>query len=369
MVVRRIAWIGNFWYSVVMRIAVIGAGISGLATTYELSKDASVSVRCFSPSPPMSFRSAGVTRHFRVTHWDGELVSYALEAYDGWQRWSGEAGERLLGNETVLVSDPLAEARAQVALDAGASVMLIDRHPGLRAITSLDDLGPTVLDPMGGVIRAARAGAFLFDHVGAMISCAEVISIEEHRDTAVVRTEQEEWSCDSVVIAAGAGTPRLAKQIGIEVDVVPHHIFRHAFPIRDRGGRPPTWFDHRRMWNPDILIHGNLEHAGYWAVELTLPWFETQIDPEVDSVDEVAARVSDVTHAYVREVLDGLGPTGCEVIRSDILGNCSDGFAAARSGRSLVVWGDNFFKFAPILGRDLARAATDMTVPVFPVTG
>src|SRR4051794_7608624 len=59
-----------------MRIAVVGAGVVGLAVSYELVRHGR-DVRCFEAAQPMSARSVGDARIFRLAHATPTLVAAA----------------------------------------------------------------------------------------------------------------------------------------------------------------------------------------------------------------------------------------------------------------------------------------------------
>ena len=70
-----------------MRVAVVGAGVVGLSTTAALL-ERGADVVCFERAGgPMTERSAGSSRIFRLAHGDPELVALARTARAGFERW------------------------------------------------------------------------------------------------------------------------------------------------------------------------------------------------------------------------------------------------------------------------------------------
>src|SRR3954470_8368333 len=109
-----------------MRIAVVGAGILGLATAFELDRSAEVEVRCYDAATPMAARSLGDTRIFRVAHAEPRLVTAAVRALERWRGWEAEFGVPLVGREGVVVSGQPALERARAMKATGAEVRLLD---------------------------------------------------------------------------------------------------------------------------------------------------------------------------------------------------------------------------------------------------
>src|SRR6516165_12539446 len=93
-------------------IVIIGAGICGLASAYELSRhghDAIVLER----GQPFAEQSAGLARIFRIAHRRPTLCSLAMRARYGWQRWEAEFGAgRLLGSEGFIAVGAATETAA-----------------------------------------------------------------------------------------------------------------------------------------------------------------------------------------------------------------------------------------------------------------
>lgn len=75
-----------------MNVAIIGAGVIGLATAVAL-RECGVDVTCLDPRPPMSQRSAGATRIFRLAHGEPELIELARESQQLFRSWTERSGD------------------------------------------------------------------------------------------------------------------------------------------------------------------------------------------------------------------------------------------------------------------------------------
>lgn len=336
-----------------MRIAVIGAGITGLSVTYELLRGGH-EVRCYETAAPMAARSTGDTRIFRFAHQRPELVEWAVRARPAWDAWSAEAGEPLVGTETTVVGgaiEPYAEAMAA----AGAPHRISDDPPPVPAAAPV---GPFLVDLGGGVVRAAATGRFLLDRVGGAVVDSAVTSIEADGQRLVTAAGVE--SFDSVVIAAGAGTPALAAQVGIELSAELIHHARFTFPLRDAGAVPPCWIDVSEGWRPGFTTYGHLAGPGRWALGGYLGDDQVRWDRGREAVTEQSRQV---LRDYVAEYATGAVPEPGESVYCSVTPGLGDGLSVFRAGRVLALWGDNLFKFAPVLGADVARAAAELSVP------
>src|SRR4051812_32830375 len=129
-------------------VIVVGAGICGLATAYELSKRGR-RVLVLEAEGVGAGQSAGEARIFRIAHRDPRLRVLAQEAREGWLAWERELGLHLLGDEGLVwaIGDGSLgrdEIRARVPL-------LRADHPYERA----------EFDALGGSLRVRRALAAL----------------------------------------------------------------------------------------------------------------------------------------------------------------------------------------------------------------
>jgi sarcosine oxidase len=338
-----------------MRIGVVGAGITGLATAYELLRRGH-EVRCFESATPMAARSAGDTRIFRLAHQRPELVDWAARARTGWTAWSEAAGSALVGTEGTVVGgdvDPWAAAMAA----AGAPHTITDERPDLPAPRPG---GPFLFDPGGGVIRAAATGRFLLGRLRAAVVPRQVDRVEVDGGRAVLATADGAEAFDSVVLAAGAGTAALAEQVDIAVPAVLHHHARFTFPLREPDRVPPCWIDRSGAWRAGFGSYAHLAAPGHWAIGGHHPDLDESWSTGREAVTE---RSRELVTAYVAEHVTGAVPEPVDTVYCAYPPGLGDGVGVARSGPVLAVWGDNLFKVAPVLAEVLAGAAVDRSLP------
>ncbi|MGH8240740.1 MAG: FAD-dependent oxidoreductase, partial [Steroidobacteraceae bacterium] len=233
-----------------MKVAIVGAGIVGLATTYELVKRG-IDVTCFEAAEPMSARSLGETRIFRLAHRDAVLVDHARRSRALWRDWEEHSGESLIGGQGAVVSGGVALQWHEAMLQAGVDCELFDGPTGLGVPTKRSD-GPYLRDPSGGVIAARRAGEFLRRQVGDRVLRALIFDIETrgpraalyaHLRPAGSRIDGELYvgEFDQVVIVAGAATAPLAARVGLYTPTELEHHARFGFRLRDRDAKPLCW--------------------------------------------------------------------------------------------------------------------------------
>lgn len=336
-----------------MRIAVIGAGITGLSVTYELLRGGH-DVRCYETAAPMAARSTGDTRIFRFAHQRPELVEWAMRARPAWEAWSAEAGVQLVGTEGTVVGGAI-EAYAEAMAVAGAPHRITDEPPPVPAGAPA---GPFLVDLGGGVVRAAATGRFLLDRVGGAVVGGAVTAIEADGTRLITAAGAETF--DSVVIAAGTGTPALAAQVGIELSAELIHHARFTFPLRDPEAVPPCWIDVSDGWRPGFTTYGHLAGPGRWALGGYLGDDEVRWANGREAVTEQSRQV---LRSYVAEYATGAVPEPGESVYCSVTPGLGDGLSAIRTGRVLALWGDNLFKFAPVLGTAVAQAAAELSVP------
>jgi sarcosine oxidase len=331
-------------------VAVVGAGITGLATAYELVRRG-MDVRVFEAARPGAGQSAGRTRIFRHAHRRLELVERAVESRALWERWEEELGSRLLGREGMLLTGPAAPEVAELLEEAGTPSRLLDEREQAQALPILAPPGgAAVLDELGGSTDVATAIQLLYHALGARLVLAEVFAVDP-AEPAVVETSEGIWEAGRAVLCAGAGIGTLAPDLGIPVRLSCHA--RVTFRARDAGlaGRLAALQEQSGAYG-EIVYAAAFPGEPLYAVGLAGEGAEVPLGaPTRPLVDRIVA--------YVREALPGLDPepVGVRLCVATELPDSPDRFEVWGSGSVLALAGDNLFKFAPYLGRMLAAAA------------
>lgn len=330
-----------------MRVAVVGAGVIGLATAACLVRDG-IEVKCFERSAVMGERSAGSSRIFRLAHVDPGLVRLAAVARDGFARW----GPAMLDPVGCVVSGTDAAERARAMAAVGAPHELRDEADGLGLPVVGPVAGPVLVDPSGGVVAVDAVRELLCGIAGHTVVHEPVDGL----DGAAVRAGGGLRRFDAVVLAAGAGTAALAADVGIDAPSALEHHARFTFPLPDPPSSPPAWIDSPPAGLP---TYQHRSGPGRWSVGGTLDAASVawELGPEA-----ATGASREVVLAYARERLTVV-PDVVETLYCTHAPATGDGITFARSGSVLAVWGENLMKFAPVLGEMLAAAAVDGSTP------
>lgn len=308
-------------------IIVVGAGICGLATAYELTRRGAATI-VVERGEPFAEQSVGLARIFRVAHRRPQLCALALQARTGWQRWEAEFGAgRLLGSEGYIsVGDVDDVAVAMTA--AGAEFQRLERSGiGARIPFLAAPWQSGVFDPLGGSLRIRRAQAALARRV--TIRRGEVAHVDD--DGTTTMADGTILRADRVVICAGMQTPVLFG--ALDVGFVPHTRFTY----RGANAAGAACLSSPEGYGLP------LGSTGEWAFGPKVP------DPE-----------------SVRALFPSLSPVrqvDCVSVRAPWLDAGGDGWRVARRGRVIGFLGANLMKFGPLLGELLARAALDDELP------
>jgi glycine/D-amino acid oxidase-like deaminating enzyme len=197
-------------------IVIVGAGVCGLATAYELSRRGEQAI-VLERGEPFAEQSAGLARIFRIAHRRPELCRLAMRARAGWQRWETDFGVgRLLGSEGYIAVGAHEDIAAAMH-NAGAVFSWLERPEIAAKIPFL--VAPWesgVFDPFGGSLRIRRALTALARRV--VIRRSEVVSVGDDGTTTL--TDGTVVRGDRVLICAGVQTPALFGPLGVEF--VPH---------------------------------------------------------------------------------------------------------------------------------------------------
>jgi sarcosine oxidase len=338
-----------------MRVAVVGAGVVGLATAACLVRDG-VEVVCFERSAVMGERSAGSSRIFRLAHVDADLVRLADAARAGFARW----GAGIVDPVGCVVSGGDAAERARAMAAVGVPHELRDTADGLGLPVAGPVTGPVLVDPSGGVVDVDAVRALLVGIAGHTVVHAEVEGMAGGAGggvgsaAAVIRVGGAVHRFDAVVLAAGAGTAGLATEVGIDLPSALQHHARFTFPLPD--GPRPAWIDAPPT---GLRTYQHRSGPGRWAVGGTVDAAAVAWDVGPDAATRASRAI---VLGYARERL-AVTPEVVETLYCTHAPDTGDGIRFERSGAVLAVWGENLMKFAPVLGESLAAAAVDGSTP------
>jgi sarcosine oxidase len=303
-----------------MRVAVVGAGIVGLATAYELSLRGAM-VTVYERGAPGAGQSGGESRIFRHAHDDPRLVALAVESRARWRAWEERLGVELVAPVGSVALGPAVERRLSLLLAAGVRARMADADGALPILAP----GPVMLDEDGGVIRTTAAVRALVAALGDALVADEVVELAPSGE---VRAGGAIESYDRVIVCAGRDTAILAAGVGLELPVRVSTHTRYAYPVRE----------------PARLACLQDGTAGAYG------------DP-LPGDDRYAIGLGDADPTgYVAERLPGLEPRPVETRTCWVteLPWGHDGLAVWEAGALRFVAGNNLFKHAPVLGRRLA---------------
>ena len=306
-------------------VGVVGAGIVGLSTAYELTaRGARVTV--YERASPGAGQSGGESRIFRHAHDDPRLVALAVQSRTRWRTWEQRLGVELVAPVGAVALGPAVERRLALVRDAGVRARRVDAAGALPIVAPRP--GPAMLDEDGGVIRVSAVVRALVAAPAGRIVADEVVEVHpsgEVRAGGAIRRH------DRVVVCAGRDTPTLAAGAGLELPVRVSTHTRFTYPVRE----------------PARLACLQDGTAGAYG------------DP-LPGNDRYAIGLGDTDPTpYVVEHLPGLEPRPVDTRTCWVteLPWGHDAIAVWEAEAVLFVAGNNLFKHAPALGFELARAA------------
>lgn len=341
------------------RVAVVGAGVVGLATAVALL-DTGADVRLYERDSPGLRQSIGRTRIFRLAHGDARLVELASRSERLWREWETRFRRRLVSDEGLIVTgDDTVAAWTKAMSDADARHTVLSIEEATTRLPVARPVGSAALfDPAAGPTRARRTIECLQAACVGCLHTGEIVEIQQAATACTVSTAAGSWECDEVIIAAGIETGRLAAAAGIGVETAIVHDSRFTFSILDGYRDQPLacWFDKSGAYGPGYTSYGQrVGSTGFYAV--AVGWGET----EGLTSDEENALHRQIAPGYMRQAYPGLDPVPVDEIRCSYavrgLRDDGDGFMARRSGGITAVYGNNLFKFAPLLGQLLSQTA------------
>ncbi len=342
-------------------VAVVGAGVTGLATADALlQRGASVVV--YERAVPGNAQSGGESRIFRHLHWDRRLAEFALEGRGLWREWEQRFDRELLARVGVVSLGP--QVAQQLAVLSGLADVRVRPIDGDEVRERLSLLapweGPALLDQDGGVIRARATIAALVEAVGDRFVFDEVLSLMSTADGLVeLRSGGQTRTYDRVVVCAGRGSPAVAASAGVALPMSQSAHVRLSYRVRNPSGVPlACLLDGSNAFGEPAAYADPLPGNREYAVGLDNAPLHDDGSLVSPGALAVAARR---TSAYVARALPGLHPEPVDVrhCMPTELPWGEDGIGVWRQAGLLVLAGNNMFKHAPALGRALAAAALD----------
>ena len=349
-----------------IRVAVVGAGIVGLAAAHAL-RTRGAEVTLYESGLPGAGQSAGQSRIFRHAHEDPRLIALAARSRELWRAWEREFGVELVSPDgAVAIGDGVeAGLRAlepfpQIPVRRLDPEELHERLPLLSGWT-----GAAMLDVHGGAIRTRAAVGALASRLGESMLPEHVLSVRRTASGALeVRTGTTVAEHDHAVLCAGRGTVPLARGTGLDLPVELGAHVRLTF--RTRAGAPqglPTLQDGSGAFGETGAYAAPYPDGRHCSVGLSA---DTPAHPDGGLADpaELAA-LAERTVDYVRRALPGLDPRPVDHVHCWVtrLPWGDDGVGIWSEDGLTALAGHNLFKQAPALGEALAQTALTGTVP------
>jgi sarcosine oxidase len=317
-----------------MRVAVVGAGVMGCATSWALSeRGAQVTLYEQFELDHERGSSHGRTRIFRIAYPEAEWIRFAQDAYAGWY----DLDPDLLGLYGLieLVADP-ALTSARALEDCGVPYERLDRDEVRARGAILPEGWTALLTADAGVVFADRARyAFL-----------EAARVDVETNSRIESTD--DLDADVVVVTAGSWIRDLVPDLPVTVTRETLAYFRREGPPQpsivdlnaETGGHGMY-----SLYDPVHGLKAGAHHAG------------AEADPDADASPDplIVERIA----SWVRQRFPDVDPEPVEARTCLYTTTADERFVLERRGRVVVgsACSGHGFKFAPAVGRRLAELA------------
>jgi sarcosine oxidase len=324
----------------VARIAVIGAGVMGLATGWALRRRGEdvVVYEQFERGHTRG-SSHGRSRIFRLAYAEPEYVRLAQEAFTLWRELEAETGETLLElNGLLEIVQTLEESTAPTLEALGVKWERLEREEAERRYPIQVPEGSfAMLQPEGGIARADKA----------LEAFARGLDVRYEK-----RVHPEELDADAVVVTAGPWVNELLDEpLDVKLTRETLCYFRPEGdgPVPSVVSFKPEQHTHDMysLADPKYGLKVGAHHAG------------PEVDPNVpgDPEPRLIEQIADWTRRTYR--LADPEPVAAETCMYTSTPDQS--FVLERRGRVVVgsPCSGHGFKFAPAIGTRLAELALD----------
>jgi sarcosine oxidase len=332
------------------KVAVIGAGIMGLATGWALKR------RGIEPIVYEQFAvgnahgsSHGRSRIFRLAYAEDDYVRLAKEALGLWRELESETGEALLElHGLVEVVRTLEESTAPTLERCGVAWERLDAAEAeARYPIKVPRDSFAVVQPEAGIVRADRA----------LRTFARDLDVREQ-----TRVRPDELDADAIVVTAGSWVNELLDEpLDVKVTRETLCYFRAAGagPVPSVVSFKPERHTHDMysLHDPRYGLKVGAHHAG------------PEADPNVPGDPEPALIERITRWANERYRLAEPGPVAAETCMYTT--TVDETFVLERRGRVVVgsPCSGHGFKFAPAIGERLAELALTGSAAAVPAAG
>jgi sarcosine oxidase len=349
-------------------VLVVGAGIHGLCTAFHLHRSGVrdlVVVDRFHDGHQYG-SSHGLTRITRSSYGDRRWVALAQQAHRvGWPELAAELGQQLLWPTPGLFFGPTAGPFAEFLAATLGSGAAVERVEPLRARQScpllrIDDRDAVLLDHTAAVVAAERALAGLLQWCDAQqilrLPNWRVMGLRRENGLLVAESDQGVLRARCVVLAAGAGMPKLLSEEQARLVVLRQQVGYFQPPLPASAMAPgvfPVW---ARIGVAVNDFHYGLPEFGRPGVKLAQ--HRTVGDPddaeELESIaEEAGLRQLALERFSMPSAL--IGSETCLYTMAP----CADLQVrlSAPGLVAIVACSGHAFKFAPEIGRQAAAMA------------
>ena len=342
-------------------VAVVGGGVMGLATAWELTRRGRrpVVLERFERGHHQG-ASHGATRNFNNAYGEDHYLDLLVRAREGWDALGSVDGEPLLRLHGLVTHGRVDIPAVQTGLAArDIPSTVLTRAEAAARWSGMRFEGDVLWSADAGVVRAAAALRELERRIvargGEVRWNTPVAHVGESPDHAVLAlADGTRLHADTVVVTAGAWTARLLDRLGLPALTVTEETPAHFRPRTDAA-----WPSFNHEIDPDAypaMVYG-MPTPGE-GVKVGFHRVGDEIDPD--------ARPHAPTHQhalaeYVREWMPGLDPESAVPISCTYTSTDDAAFVLDRRGRIVVGAGfsGHGFKFAPGVGGVLADLVLD----------
>ena len=350
-------------------IAVLGAGLMGAATAWQLARQGhEVTLIEAYDIGHRHGSSHGTSRIFRRAYADPLYVGLTGQAYEHWRELEHDSSTPLLrttgGLDLGEGRDP--EGLAAVLGAAGVPYELLDAEAAAERWPYIRFGGPALYHPDAGVLDADQTVAACVrravEHGADALIGVRVERVEVGERVRLHTDDGRELVADAVVIAAGAWLPELQLPLPLPpLRVTQQQVFH--FPQRERDVRWPILVSKNESMQvfglPSGADGGPLPAVKVAEHDRGTPTTARTRSGVVDPASR--ARVED----FVRERLPGLVPEPVAETTCLYTTTPDEDFVLDRHGPLVVVspCSGHGAKFAPLIGAMAADLATGRTEP------